>query len=125
VHDNPGAGNRGQYVKHSTVVQRLLQIIGPFDFEIVEVLRGDTKDQANVVVGCLARMTVVIDNRMTVITEVGDCENPKNWPHDGARMKDAASDALKRCAARFGCGLHLWAQEDYYLYERFGGDGEG
>ena len=30
-------------------------------------------------------------------------------------FKDAASDALKRCAMRLGLGLHLWAQEHYFL----------
>jgi hypothetical protein len=33
-------------------------------------------------------------------------------------MKDAMSDAYKRCAMRLGVGLHLWAQEHYYLGEK-------
>jgi hypothetical protein len=33
-------------------------------------------------------------------------------------MKDAMSDAFKRCAMRCGLGLHLWSQGDYYLYDR-------
>ena len=36
-----------------------------------------------------------------------------------ARMKDAVSDAVKRCAMAFGVGLHLWAQfegkSEYFL----------
>lgn len=109
----------GSYVKHSAYVEKLLLQIGPFDFKIVEIIRGDTKGGSpplvNVVVGCLAELTVEIDGRTTTIVEVGDCEMPSNWPHDGARMKDAASDALKRCAARIGCGLHLYSQDDYRL----------
>jgi len=31
-------------------------------------------------------------------------------------MKDAASDALKRCAMRAGLGLHLWSQKKYILH---------
>jgi hypothetical protein len=31
-------------------------------------------------------------------------------------MKDAASDALKRCAMRMGLGLHLWSQDKYILH---------
>ena len=34
-------------------------------------------------------------------------------------MKDAVSDAVKRCAMAFGVGLHLWAQfegkSEYFL----------
>jgi hypothetical protein len=32
-------------------------------------------------------------------------------------LKDAASDAFKRCAMRVGVGLHLWTKEgEYFLY---------
>ena len=34
-------------------------------------------------------------------------------------MKDAVSDAVKRCAMAIGCGLHLWARfenkSEYFL----------
>jgi hypothetical protein len=30
-------------------------------------------------------------------------------------LKNAASDAIKRCAMRLGVGLSLWSQENYYL----------
>lgn len=117
IHKNPGGQGRGSYVKHATIVQRLLQVVGPFDYEIVELIRGDTKDLTGVVVGCRARLSLEIDGRKVTVVEVGDCENPSNWPHDGARSKDAASDALKRCAARFGLGLHLWASDEFFLYD--------
>lgn len=137
VKSNPSGG--GQYVKHSNVTQRLLQIVGPFTFEVVEVIRGDVDgveehtndygklikakpERHNVIVGVLARLTIEADGLVRSVEEVGDCEQPHNWPTDGARLKDAMSDALKRCAMRFGLGLHLWCQEDYYLYDRLADD---
>lgn len=119
VHENPSGNGRGSYVAHDVVVQKLLGVVGPFDFEVREVLRGDTKaGQTNVVVGAICRLTVDVDGRRTSVEEVGDCENPANWPHDGARMKDAVSDAIKRCAMRLGVALHLWSGDEFFLYER-------
>jgi hypothetical protein len=122
------------YVAHHVVTQRLLSIVGPFDFELVEVVRGDVPAMPpdpdttsrssidpgspalhNVVVGGVWRLTCTVDGRRTRIEEAGDVGDVHNWPHDGARLKDAASDALKRCAMRLGLGLHLWAQEHYFL----------
>ena len=121
------------YVAHHVVNQRLLDIVGPFDFELVEVIRGDTPAKApdpsarsrrgkagvpalsQVVVGAVYRLTCTIDGRRVQVEEVGDVGDLHNWDHDGQRLKDAASDALKRCAMRLGLGLHLWAQEHYFL----------
>jgi hypothetical protein len=97
------------YVAHHVVNQRLLSIVGPFDFELVQVIRGD------IVVGGIWRLTCAIDGRQVRVEEVGDVGDVHNWAHDGARLKDAASDALKRCSMRLGLGLHLWAQEHYFL----------
>jgi hypothetical protein len=47
------------------------------------------------------------------ITEVGDVERPGD--NNGSNLKNASSDALKRCAMRLGVGLHLWSQDNYYL----------
>jgi hypothetical protein len=121
------------YVAHHVVNQRLLSIVGPFDFELVEVIRGDVPAQApdpsarsrrakagtpalqNVVVGGIWRLTCTVDGQRVQVEEVGDVGDVHNWPHDGARLKDAASDAIKRCAMRLGLGLHLWAQQHYFL----------
>jgi hypothetical protein len=130
---NPSGG--GTYVAHEVVTQRLLHALGPFSTEVDQIIRGDvaaiapnpdgksTKAKAgspaltNVVVGVLLKLEVTIDGRLVTVTEVGDCEQPHNWPTDGARMKDAMSDAIKRCAMRLGCGLHLWAQDLFYLHD--------
>lgn len=115
IHSNPSGG--GSYVKHSTVQQRLMDVLGLVDFELVQVIRGTvagkpgnpkgsserartgTPDLADSVVGVVARMTATVDGQRVVVEEAGDCEQPHNWPHDGARMKDAMSDAYKRCLA--------------------------
>lgn len=142
VQTNPSGG--GQYVSHSEVTQWLLMAVGPFSFEVMELVRGfvpgkapDPKassargkagvpDLPNAVVGALCRLTVTVDGVPVTVVEVGDCEQPHNWPHDGARAKDAASDAIKRCAMRVGVGLHLWAQEHYFLHRKLteAGDAE-
>lgn len=131
IHKNPSGG--GSYVKHSIVNQRLLMAVGPYKLELVEILRGfvpaikpkSTANSArgkegapelpNVVVGVVMRLTCRVDDEISVIEEAGDCEDPHNWPHDGARLKDATSDAFKRCCMRLGLGLHLWAPDDYFL----------
>ena len=111
VKDNPSG--YGSYVQHGLYKQRLLFYVGPYDFELVEILRGTVKGKeelGSVVVGVVMRLTVTIDGRRTVIEEVGDCEMPSNWGHDGARLKDAISDALKRCCPHIGLGLSLYNQ---------------
>lgn len=131
VHDNPSGG--GSYVKHHVIVQRLLSVVGPYDFGVIELIRGDVPaikpnpsgsskraregapELRSAVVGAVCRLTVTIDDQAVNVEEVGDCEQPHNWPHDGARAKDAMSDAIKRCAARLGLGLHLYSQDEYFL----------
>lgn len=120
------------YVAHHIVNQRLLQVVGPFDFELVRELRSDLPEVRpdpagrsararrgspalhNAITGGVWRLTVTIDGRRVRVEEVGDVD-ARNKDNDGARLKDTASDALKRCAMRLGLGLHLWAQEHYFL----------
>ena len=102
----------GSYVKHSVVVEKLLAVCGPFNFRIVREIRdADTGH----ICGVVAEPTVEIDGRTTTVQDAGDCERPENWPHDGARLKDACSDALKRTAARCGVGTHLWSADQFRL----------
>jgi len=130
VENRPGAGD---YVAHHVVVQRLLAAVGPFSWARVAAIRGDvagaapdprgssararagTPDLVGVVVGAVWRLSVTVDGRDVTVEEVGEVDAPHNWPHDGAREKAAASDALKRAAMRLGLGLHLWSQGSYFL----------
>ena len=120
----PAPGKHGDYVKHSTINERLLHELGGFSFEVVEVIRGLAPEMKtekntyaardNAVVGVLGRLTVTVDGVERIITEVGSEDNPA-MSHDGDNLKNAASDALKRCAMRLGVGLHLWSGDAYYL----------
>lgn len=110
--DNPNG--YGQYVKHSVVVEKLLAVVGPYSFRIDELITNAD----GTVEGCLATLTVTIDDQTVSITEIGDCETPSNWKTNGARAKDAASDAIKRCAMRIGVGLHLWSQQQFTLADQ-------
>ena len=109
---DPPKGKFGKYVPHSAVTERLLTIVGPFSTEIVQVIyEGDA------VTGCILSLTCEIDGKEVTIQEVGDAENQGGRKNNGALLKDAASDAIKRCAMRLGLGLHLWSQGDYFLYD--------
>jgi hypothetical protein len=122
------------YVAHDVVTQRLLYVLGPFSWQLVEVYRGDVpavppdpkgrskraKDGVpelrNAIVGGVWRLTVTVDGERVAIEEVGEVEDPHNWSNDGIRLKQSSSDAIKRCAMRAGLGLHLWSQQRYELY---------
>ena len=106
----PPQGKYGSYVSHSTVNERALSIVGPFSQEVVrEIYDGEF------LTGVVLRVTLSIDGRQIVIEEAGDVENPESKKTNGARLKDATSDAFKRCWMRTGLGLHLWSQDDYFL----------
>jgi hypothetical protein len=106
------------------VEQRLLQVCGPVKTELVQIVRGfvaEKKDRPalpDACVGVVLRMTATVDGEPVSVEEVGDCEDPQFWRTDGARLKDAFSDAYKRCAMRLGVGLHIWAQDEFYLADK-------
>ena len=97
------------YVAHDTVNQRLLEVVGPYTFTVDKPVANPD----GVVVGCLATLEVMVDGDFVTITEVGDVEHPGT--NNASNLKNASSDALKRCAMRLGVGLHLWSQDNYYL----------
>lgn len=103
-------GKFGDYVAHSTVTERLLSSVGPFSFGVVELIR----EPDGQVSGCIAELTATIDGRTVTIREIGEVEHLDRHT-DGSAAKNAASDALKRCAMRLGLGLHLWSGRDYFL----------
>ena len=97
------------YVEHSVISQRLLEVVGPHSFEVKQAITNPD----GVVTGCLAALSCTIDGFPVVVVEVGDVEHPS--ANNASNLKNAASDALKRCAMRLGVGLHLWSGENYYL----------
>tara|TARA_B100000287_G_scaffold435329_1_gene503109 strand:- start:2349 stop:2780 length:432 start_codon:yes stop_codon:yes gene_type:complete len=112
IHKNPSGF--GDYIQHSVIRQRLLTVLGAYSTDIVETLYDD-----GIITGVVLKLSCVIDGKEISVVEAGDVENPTNWKTNGARMKDAMSDAIKRCAMALGVGLHLWSQidgaDEYFL----------
>ncbi|OUW68844.1 MAG: hypothetical protein CBD62_01095 [Candidatus Pelagibacter sp. TMED202] len=134
IHKNPTGF--GEYIQHSVIRQRLLSVLGPFEQKVIQVFKEEMTDKQGktktVTTGIVLEMTFNIAGRNVSVQEIGDVEQPFNWKTEGARMKDAVSDAVKRCAMAIGCGLHLWAQfegkSEYFLDQQLakelGGDEE-
>ena len=114
IHKNPTGF--GDDIQHSVLRQRLLSVLGGYSQEVKHIIREKLTDkqgvEKEVIVGVVLALTVEIDGELVTVEEVGDVEQPFNWRTDGARLKDAVSDAVKRCAMAFGVGLHLWSQFD-------------
>lgn len=108
VEKKPGKGDLS-YVSHSVVTERALATLGPFSLETKEVIYRDGK-----VDGVLVTLVCEIDGRTVRITEAGEGDNP-TAKTNGALLKDAISDAVKRCFMRTGLGLHLWSGNLYNL----------
>ena len=112
IHKNPTGF--GDYIQHSVIRQRLLSVLGAYSTDVVETIYDD-----NMITGVVLKLSCVIDGQEISVVEAGDVENPSNWKTNGARMKDAMSDAIKRCAMALGVGLHLWSQidgqDEYFL----------
>ena len=108
----------GHYVPHYIIEQAILATVGPYQWELVEILRGPTsgfvkgeeRSFDDVIVGAVYRMTLTIDGQPVSVEEPGECGEAYTASSDGARLKKASSDAFKRCAMRFGVGLHLWCK---------------
>lgn len=121
IHKNPTGF--GEYIQHSVIRQRLLSVLGPFEQKVIQVFKEEMTDKQGkaktVTTGIVLEMTFNIAGRNVSVQEIGDVEHPFNWKTEGGRMKDAVSDAVKRCAMAIGCGLHLWAQfegkSEYFL----------
>lgn len=101
-------GNREEdYINHSVIAQRLLQVLGPYswDWEIVY--------EEGKVVALHGRLTVTVDGKEVTVSGAGT----ETYSNDstGEKIKKMESDAFKRAAAKLGSGLHLWSQEQYFL----------
>lgn len=118
-------GRYGSYIPHYVIGQVLLAVVGPYTFEHRDIIRGTasgvvdntevTRD--NVIVGVVCRLTCTIDGRQVSIDEIGEVTSAHLNVTDGARLKKATSDALKRAAMRLGVGLHLWCKhpDEFFL----------
>ena len=108
IKTKPG-GFAADYVSHADIQQMLLAKLGPCSQEITQIIRNAEGQ----VQGVVLRMVFNIDGQTVVIDEVGECERPGQ--NEGLNVKNAVSDAVKRCAMRIGLGLELWCQETYVL----------
>ena len=96
----PKAGTKLDYVGHAAVTARLLEVDPDFEFgpvmnaNHVPIVRPGGRSGAEV----LYALTVLGVTR-------------HEWG-DGPNMKECSSDAIRRCAMRFGVALDLWAKED-------------
>ena len=109
IKTKPG-GFAADYCSHADVQQMLIAKLGvPPSQEVTQIIRSADGQAQGVVV----RMVVNIDGQTVVIDEVGECERPGQ--NEGLNVKNAVSDAVKRCAMRIGLGLELWCQETYVL----------
>jgi len=109
ISKKPGGKFQADYVNHAVVTARLLEVVGPYTWEIAKVITNAD----GVAVGCVGRLTCVVDGVTTVIEEVGDVERVTD--NSASNLKSASSDSLKRAAMRLGLGLHLWAGDGYFL----------
>tara|TARA_B100000287_G_scaffold346048_1_gene333546 strand:+ start:543 stop:977 length:435 start_codon:yes stop_codon:yes gene_type:complete len=110
IQEKPGSF-KASYVPHSTVVEHLLGILGPFNQEVKEMIRNSEGQ----IEGAIVRFTFTIDGEVVVIEEAGAVE--RKAPNAGEAMKDCISDAVKRAASRIGLGTHLWSGHNYILYD--------
>ena len=109
IKTKPG-GFAADYCSHADVQQMLIAKLGvPPSQEVTQIIRS-ADGQAQ---GVVLRMVFNIDGQTVVIDEVGECERPGQ--NEGLNVKNAVSDAVKRCAMRIGLGLELWCQETYVL----------
>jgi hypothetical protein len=110
IKEKPGSF-KASYVTHSCVVEHLLGIIGPFNQEVKEIIRGAD----GVVEGAIVRFTFTVDGDDIIMEEAGAVE--RRVPNAGEAMKDCISDAVKRAASRIGLGTHLWSGNEYILHD--------
>ena len=119
-------GKFGDYVEHSDVTQRLLLHCGPYGQTVVREIYDEHKEYGHTLTGVVLRLTLTIDGKEIVMEESGSVDKPYKLTNkktgerrnNGERLKLAKSDPHNRCAMRVGLGLHLWAQDDYFLYNQ-------
>lgn len=104
----PGSAKRPAmpYVSHGSVTKRLNNVCPGWSSRVVEThsyLNG------NGVLVCAAVLLELTIPGVGSRQEYGTANQPRNFGDDA---KNAASDALKRCAMRFGVAIDLWESAD-------------
>lgn len=116
IKQKPGKG--GDYVIHGVVRQRLLDVVGFYDWCIDrEIYNGDK------LTGCIGTLTIYVGEEAISVQGAGDVEHDQGT--NGANLKHAESDAFKRAAMNLGLGLHLWCGDEYFVYNKNKSKAEG
>ena len=105
IKQKPGKG--GDYVIHGVVRQRLLDVVGFYDWSIDR----EIYDQDSKLTGCIGTLTIYVGEEAISV--------------QGANLKHAESDAFKRAAMNLGLGLHLWCGDNYFVYNKNKSKAEG
>lgn len=102
------------YINHAVIAQRLLQVVGAYGWDW-EVVYEEGK-----VVCVHGRLTADVDGKSVTVSGAGT----ETFQGDttGEKIKKMESDAFKRAAAKLGVGLHLWAQDQYFLDKQLAKD---
>ena len=102
------------YINHAVIAQRLLQVVGAYGWDW-EVVYEDGK-----VVCVKGKLTATVDNREVTVSGAGT--ETYSGDTTGEKIKKMESDAFKRASAKLGVGLHLWAQDQYFLDKQLAKD---
>ena len=105
-----GTGFAAKYCSHGDIQQLLLAKLGPTSQRVVKIIYNT---EGNMIQGVILEMRFYIDLEQVVIEEIGECERPTE--NNALNLKNAISDAVKRCCMRVGLCLELWATEHYAL----------
>lgn len=103
---------QASYVTHGVVRQRLLDVLGFYEWTIDrEIFNSDGS-----LSGCVGTLTIFLDGIPLKVSGSGDVEHDQG--SNGANLKHAESDAFKRAAMNLGLGLHLWCGDEYFIYNK-------
>lgn len=102
------------YINHAVIAQRLLQVVGAYGWDW-EVVYEEGK-----VVCVHGRLTADVDGKQVTVSGAGT--ETFQGDSTGEKIKKMESDAFKRAAAKLGVGLHLWAQDQYFLDKQLAKD---
>ena len=101
------------YIKHGQLAQRLIQVVGPFNFFVKELIF----DSDQVLTGAIVRLELYIDGEYQIIEQTGAIEHRQD--NNAQNLKHAESDGFKRCCAKLGLGLQTWNEDQYWLHKKF------